>query len=89
VDTELCVHIQQRRNRSIARVPWRKSLFVLGVVVGVACCASVIAADVNLYRLPYSLLDESARPTQLRRWRGRPTLVTMDSYTADIERFLE
>jgi len=42
---------------------------------------AVAATGVDIYALPYRLLDEQGQPHRLADWRGRPTIVAMDHST--------
>jgi len=39
------------------------------------------AAAVDVYALPYPMVDEHGQPRRLADWRGRPTIVAMDHST--------
>ncbi len=42
---------------------------------------AIAASGIDVYSLPYRLMDEHGQPHRLADWRGRPTIVAMDHST--------
>lgn len=53
----------------------------LQLLLSLASASAAVAADVNVYALPYRLVDEQGQVRTLSEWRGRPTIVAMDHST--------